>query len=411
MHSPSNTVTSNSVSISVPPPISKPRRAGRVLLVALGLLLLVGTLGFIKFSQISTLMKMGKEMQKSGPPPESVSSAVSQTQNWQAQTSAVGTIAPVKGVALSNDSPGIVTKIDFESGDLVKQGQTLVELDTSVERAQLASAIVRHDLAVVTVNRSRALIKDSVISQSQVDQDESAVKSAATDADSLQAQINRKIVRAPFSGRLGIRAVNVGQYLNPGTELTVLQAVGAVFVDFSLPQQQLATMHNGMPVLVTIQDSNAPALNGIIAAVDPTIDSTTRMIKLRATVPNPDEKLRPGMFAQVAVLLPDQGSVVTVPLTAVVHASFGDSVFVVEDKKADAPGAKTTPDGKPIKNARQQFVRIGEARGDFVSIVDGVKAGQEVVSAGAFKLRNNSPILVDNSVQTTPQLDPSPENH
>ncbi len=158
----------------------------------LGLLVLVGGLGFTKFSQIAMLMKMGKAYEKSGPPPESVSSAVSQTQDWQAQTSAVGTIAPVKGVALSNDSPGIVTKIAFESGDLVKQGQVLVELDTSVERAQLASAIVRHDLAIVTVNRSRALIKENVISQSQVDADESAVKSAATDADSLQAQINRK---------------------------------------------------------------------------------------------------------------------------------------------------------------------------------------------------------------------------
>jgi membrane fusion protein (multidrug efflux system) len=404
-------VTSNSVSISVPPPVSKPRRVGRVLLVILGLLVLVGGLGFTKFSQIAMLMKMGKAYEKSGPPPESVSSAVSQTQDWQAQTTAVGTIAPVKGVALSNDSPGIVTKITFESGDLVKQGQVLVELDTSVERAQLASAIVRHDLAIVTVNRSRALIKENVISQSQVDADESAVKSAATDADSLQAQINRKIVRAPFSGRLGIRAVNVGQYLNPGTQLTVLQAVGAVFVDFSLPQQALSTMQNGMPVRVTIQDSHQPPLDGTIAAVDPTIDSTTRMIKLRATVPNPDEKLRPGMFAQVAVLMPDAGSVVTVPVTAVVHAAFGDSVFVVEDKKPDAPGSKTTPDGKIIKNARQQFVRIGEARGDFVSILDGIKTGQEVVSAGAFKLRNNSPILVNNSVQTSPELDPRPENH
>ena len=410
MHSPSNTVTtSNSISVSVP--VSKPRRAGRVLLVVLGLLLLVGALGFIKFSQISSLMAMGKQFEKSGPPPESVSSAVSTMQNWQGQMTAVGTVAPVKGVALSNDSPGIVSKIDFESGALVKQGQILVELDTSVERAQLASALVRHDLAQVNVNRSHALIKESVISQSQVDTDEAQVKSAATDAQSLQAQINRKIVRAPFAGRLGIRAVNVGQYLNPGTTLTVLQAVGAVFVDFSLPQQQLKTISNGMPVKVTIEGSNEPAVDGTIAAVDPTIDSTTRMIKLRATVPNPAEKLRPGMFADVAVILPDAGAVVTVPATAIVHASFGDSVFVIEDKKPDSPGAKVTPDGKPIKNARQQFVRLGESRGDFVAIVDGIQAGQEVVTAGAFKLRNNSPVLVNNSVQTTPQLSPKPENH
>ncbi len=392
-------------------PVPRQRKPLRVLTVVVGLLLVVGTLGFIKFSQISMLMNMGKQMQKAGPPPEAVSSTVAALQAWQAQVTAVGTIAPVKGVALSNDSPGIVSKIDFESGDLVKQGQVLVELDTSVERAQLASAQVQHDLAVVNVNRSRALIKEQVTTQAQVDTDESTVKSSATAADTIQAQIARKIVRAPFSGRLGIRAVNVGQYLNPGTQLTVLQAVGAVFVDFSLPQQQLDTLANGMKVLVKIEGSSDPAVEGTIAAVDPTIDSTTRMIKLRAAVPNPDEKLRPGMFANVAVVLPDQGQVVTVPLTAVIHASFGDSVFVVEDRPADAPGGKTNAAGKPIKNARQQFVRVGESRGDFASILDGIKAGQEVVSAGGFKLRNNSPVVVDNTVQNPAQLNPTPENH
>ncbi len=389
----------------------KPRRALRILTVIVGLLLLVGTLGFIKFSQISSLMNMGKEMAKAGPPPEAVSSAVASAQSWQSRMTAVGTVAPVQGVALSNDSPGVVSKIDFESGDLVKQGQVLVELDTSVERAQLASAVVRHDLAMVNVNRSRALVKEQVSSQSQLDADESSVKSSAVDAQTIQAQIARKIVRAPFAGRLGIRAVNVGQYLAPGTTLTVLQAVGAVFVDFSLPQQQLTTLGNGMPVKVSIEGSSDPAVDGTIAAVDPTIDSTTRMIKLRAAVPNSGGKLRPGMFADVAVILPDQGTVVTVPLTAVVHASFGDSVFVVEDKKADAPGSKTAPNGKPIKNARQQFVRLGETRGDYASILDGIKAGEEVVSAGAFKLRNNSPIVVDNTLQATPELNPKPENH
>lgn len=389
----------------------KPRKALKIIVVIVGLLALVGTLGFIKFSQIASLMAMGKAYEKSGPPPESVGSGVSKKQTWQGQLTAVGTIAPVKGVALSNDSPGLVSKISFESGDLVKQGQILLELDTSVERAQLASANVHHDLAVVNVNRSRALIKDQVTTQAQVDTDEATAKSSATDAQTIQAQIARKIVRAPFSGRLGIRAVNVGQYLNPGTTLTVLQAVGAVYVDFSLPQQQLDTVSVGMPVKVSIEGSSDAALDGVIAAVDPTVDSTTRMIKLRATVPNSEEKLRPGMFANVGVVLPDLGQVVTVPLTAVVHASFGDSVFVVEDKKPDAPGSRTSPSGQVIKNARQQFVRLGQSRGDFVAILDGVSEGQELVTAGAFKLRNNSPIVVDNSVKTDPQLNPKPENH
>ncbi|MET0794709.1 MAG: efflux RND transporter periplasmic adaptor subunit [Polyangiaceae bacterium] len=389
----------------------KPRKALKILFVILGLLALVGTLGFIKFSQISSLLAMGKAYEEAGPPPESVGSGKAKMDSWQSQISAVGTIAPVKGVALSNDSPGVVSKINFESGAMVRQGQVLVELDTSVERAQLASAVVHHDLAVVNVNRSRALIKEQVTSQAQVDTDEANAKSAATDAQTIQAQIARKIVRAPFSGRLGIRAVNVGQYLNPGTTLTVLQAVGAVYVDFSMPQQQLDTVIVGAPVKVSIEGSKDPTLDGTIAAVDPTIDSNTRMIKVRATVPNAEEKLHPGMFANVAVVLPDQGAVVTIPQTAVVHASFGDSVFVVEPKKADAKGARTSPSGKPILNARQQFVRLGQTRGDFVAVLDGVKDGQELVTAGAFKLRNNSPIVVDNTVSTDPQLNPKPENH
>jgi membrane fusion protein (multidrug efflux system) len=389
----------------------KPRKALKILFVILGLLTLVGTLGFIKFSQISSLMAMGKAYEKSGPPPESVGTGISKKQNWQGELTAVGTIAPVKGVAVSNDSPGVVSKIHFESGALVKQGQVLLELDTSVERAQLASTSVRRELAATNVKRSRALMKDQLTTQIQLDADEAQVKSSDTEAQTIQAQIARKIVRAPFAGRLGIRAVNVGQYLNPGTTLTVLQAVGAVYVDFSLPQQQLGTIVVGMPVKIQIEGTSGPAQDGTIAAVDPTIDSATRMLKLRASVPNAADKLSPGMFARVAVELPDQGEVVTIPLTAVVHASFGDSVFVVEDKKPDAPGARTSPSGKPIKNARQQFVRLGQARGDYVAVLDGVTDGQELVTAGAFKLRNNSPIVVDNSVKTDPQLNPKPENH
>ena len=403
-------MTTQATSVTPQAP-SKARRGLNVLFVILALLALVGTLGFIKFSQISSLMAMGKAYEKSGPPPETVASGVSKKQSWGAQLSAVGTIAPVKGVALSNDAAGLVSKIRFESGQLVKEGQVLVELDTSVERAQLASAVVRHDLALVNVNRSRALIKEQVTSQAQVDTDEAQAKSSATDAQTIQAQIARKIVRAPFSGRLGIRAVNVGQYLNPGTTLTVLQAIGAVYVDFSLPQQQLGSITVGMPVKVSIEGSPDAALDGTIAAIDPTVDSATRMIKLRASVPNQDDKLSPGMFVNVAVVLPDQGQVVTIPLTAVVHASFGDSVFVIEDKKPDAPGSRTSQSGQVIKNARQQFVRLGQARGDFVAVLDGVTEGQELVTAGAFKLRNNSPIVVDNAVKTDPQLNPKPENH
>jgi len=382
----------------------------RYLLPLLGLVALIAVLVAIKFTQISSLMNMGKEMAKAGPPPETVGTATAQTQTWEGTLSAVGSITAAKGVVLSNDAPGVVSHIDFESGAVVRQGQTLVDLDTSVERAQLASSRAKMDLATLTVTRSRALVKSNTISQSQADNDESLLKTTTTDANALSAQIDRKIVRAPFSGRLGIREINLGQYLNSGTRITVLEAIDTVYVDFTLPQQRLAEIKIGMPIRVTIEGADVAARDGTIAAVDPTIDTTTRTVRVRAAVPNKEETLRPGMFANVSVVLPDQGSLVAVPSTSLVHASYGDSVFVVEDKK-DASGAGGAPPGdKPAKVARQQFVRVGASRGDFVAIVDGISAGQDIVSAGAFKLRNGSAVTVNNEIKVDPQLSPHPDN-
>lgn len=389
----------------------KPRRALRYILTAVGLLALIGLLGLVKFSQISSLIAMGKQFEKSGPPPEAVGSSVAKAEVWEGTLSAVGTIASVKGVSLSNDAAGIVTRISFDSGSIVKQGQVLVELDSSVERAQLSSARSRRDIAQITAERSRTLLASNVIAQAQVDADEATLRTANTELDAIQAQIARKVVRAPFAGRLGIRNVNLGQYLSPGTQLTTLEQLGAVYVDFTLPQQWLGKISVGMPVRVTIEGTNQPAVDGQIAAVDPTVDNATRNLKLRASVVNDDDKLRAGMFAKVSVILPERASQVIVPTTAVVHASYGDSVFVVEDKKPDAPGMRQTPDGKPVRVARQQFVRLGQSRGDFVAIVDGVSAGQELVSAGAFKLRNGAPVQVDNRIKADAQLNPRPENH
>jgi membrane fusion protein (multidrug efflux system) len=382
----------------------------RYVLPIVGLVALIAVLVGVKFAQISTLIGMGKAMQKAGPPPEVVSTAVSQQKPWEANLSAVGSITAAKGVSVSNDAPGVVSRIRFESGASVTEGQILVELDTSVERAQLASARARMDLASITAGRSRSLVKSDAIPKSQLDTDEAQLKTATTDLGALQAQIDRKVVRAPFAGRLGIRAVNVGQYLNAGTTVTVLEAIDSVYVDFELPQQRLADVKVGMPVRVTIESADGPVQDGVIAAVDPEIDSTTRTIKLRATVPNKQERLRPGMFANVLVVLPKLDDRIIVPATALVHASYGDSVFVVESKKDDAGSVINGADGKPAKLARQQFVRVGEARGDYVAILDGVSPGEELVSAGAFKLRNGSGIVVNNDIKATPQLSPHPEN-
>jgi membrane fusion protein, multidrug efflux system len=269
---------------------------------------------------------------------------------------------------------------------------------------------VQNDLALQNVQRTRALAQTNTVSQAKVDADESQLKAAESQISGLQAQINRKVVRAAFSGRLGIREVNLGQYLSPGTTLTTLEALDSVFVDFQLPQQMLSSVTPGLAVRISIEGTTGTQAEGTVAAVDPSIDEATRTIRVRARVPNAEQKLRPGMFADVALLLPKRENIVALPLTAVVHAPYGDSVFVVEPPKPDKNGKLPGPPGVPVKVARQQFVKLGEARGDFVAVLDGVKSGQEVVTAGAFKLRNNATIVINNNVGQKPQVAPRPEN-
>lgn len=371
-------------------------------LVAAGLLvvLIVGLVG-IKFKQISTLIGFGASAEKAGPPPEAVGTAVAGSASWQGELSAVGSVAPARGVTISNEIPGVVKAIRFESGAVVKAGQVLVELDSSVEAAQLASTQARLELASSTGARTKRLQAGGAATQVQLEVDEAQVSTLTADVAALRAQIQRKTIRAPFAGRLGIRSVNLGQYLNPGTPLTVLESLGSVFVDFTLPQQLLGQALVGTLVRVELagEKESAP-LMGKIAAIDPTIDSDTRTIKLRATTDDKTERLRPGMFVNVAVVLPQGAPVVTVPATAVVHAPYGNSVYVVE----------AGPNGASTKFARQQFVKVGVSRGDFVAIDEGIKGGQEVVAVGAFKLRNNASIVVNNSVKLEPALSPRPEN-
>ena len=371
----------------------------RYLVVILGLLAVVGGLAAVKYEQISSLISAAHAAEKAGPPPEAVGSFVSTQDTWQESLEAVGSIAPARGVTLGNDAPGMVSAIHFESGDVVRQGQVLLELDSNVERSQLASVQARSELAQLNAGRTRALVASHSIARSQQDSDDSAVKTSRSDLDLLQAQIARKVVRAPFSGRLGIRQVNLGQYLNPGTAIATLEATETVFVDFTLPQQRLKEISLGMPVRIKIEGEADGAAEGTISAVDPSIDAVTRSIKLRASVPNADGKVLPGMFAKVSVLLPRTHEVVILPVSALVHASYGDSVFIVENRK-DGLG----------KAARQQFVKVGETRGDFVAVSQGLTAGQEVVTAGAFKLHNGAPVAVDNGVQSRAELSPHPEN-
>jgi membrane fusion protein, multidrug efflux system len=373
-------------------------------LVAIGLVLaLTASLVFVKFKQISSLINMGKEMEKAGPPPEVVSSILAKDESWEGSLTSVGTVTAAKGVAVSTEIPGVVAAIRFTSGALVKQGEVLVELDSRVERAQLASLQARRDLAALTAERSRALVASKTIAEAQLDSDEAQLKSSKADLGALQAVIERKVIRAPFAGRLGIRAVNVGQFLGPGTVVTSLETTDALYVDFSIPQQRASDVKVGTKVVVSVagaQNIKASAVEGQVAAIEPNVDAVTRTMKMRVSVPNKDDKLRAGMFATVVIEIPNHGgATVIVPATAVVHASYGDSVFVVETKE-----------GTKSQIARQQFVRVGESRGDFVALLDGIKGGQEVVVAGAFKLHNGAGVTINNDIKADPQQVPHVEN-
>lgn len=371
--------------------------------LALVLLAVVGALALLKGAQIFTVVKGGKRMQAAGPAPETVSTFVATIQTWNETLEAVGSVATGRGVNISNDAPGIVSRIAFESGATVRAGQVLVELDSRVERAQLASVRARKKLAEVNAKRSRALFASGSIAPAQEDTDESELAGAAADETAILAQIDRKIIRAPFAGKLGIRLVNVGQYLAPGTPVTVLESDESDYVDFTLPQQDIGRVAVGMPVELAIESSDAGAGGvrgeGKIYAVEPAVDPTTRSIKLRATVPQEETSFRPGMFVRASVLLPKTATVVAVPATAIVHAPYGDSAFVVEAEKNEKGG-------QPVKVVRQTFVKLGPSRGDFVAVTIGLSPGEEVVTGGAFKLRNRARIVVNNEVDVHPELSP-----
>lgn len=396
-----------------------PHRSGRrrrvlhYLVAIVGVLLVVVALAGIKFLQISHLMAFGAQMEQAGPPPEAVGVAVAQEQTWERTLQAVGTVSSPQTVEIRNEVAGTVKRIAFNSGAEVKAGALLVELDADMERSQLKAARARRDLAKVTLERSRRLMSAGAISRAALDQATSEFTAAQGEVSSLEAQVDKKTIRAPFAGRLGIREVSVGQVLNVGTRITVLDAVGGGFVDFSLPQEDAAKVAPGTPVRVTLRAAPERTLAGEVVATAPTVNPTTRNLGLRARVEglsNTRSALKPGTFVEVTLVMPQKLTAVVIPATAVVHAPYGDSVFVIEEKKPGTPGLDRTPDGRQVFIARQQFVRLGPPRGDFVAVLQGLKAGVRVVSAGAFKLRNNAPVVIDESPQPKPKLHPTPEN-
>jgi len=361
-------------------------------------LVVVGALGFVKFRQIQAGIAAGKSFTM---PPEAVTTVVCQPAQWESTIQAVGNVAPVQGVTLSADQPGVVAKVNFQSGSRVAAGQVLVQLDTRQERAQLAAATARRDLAKSTLDRSKKLVDDGAISQAEFDQANAQFKDTEAAVGVIQASIDRKTIRAPFAGTAGIRRVNVGQYLNSGDPVVPLQALDRMYVDFTVPQDQVTSVRPGASVQVA--DSGSVALaTGKITAVNPVADEATRNVQVQATFSNAHGKLRPGMYVTVLIMTGRAHPVFAVPASAINYAPYGNSVFIVEQVKG--------PDGKPYKGVRQQFVQLGEGRGDQVAVLSGIKPGEEVVTSGVFKLRTGAAVVVNNTVMPSNNAAPKPED-
>lgn len=373
----------------------------RIALVVFGILLLVGGLAGIKALQIGKMIDQGKQYV---PPPETVTTYQVQPQQWEAQLNAVGSLSAVQGVSVSAEAPGKVVAIAFRSGSSVRAGDLLLRQDISVEEAQMPGAEAAAVLARANLDRARGLLAEKAVSQSEYDTALADHSLAMARVGQLKAAIAKKTVRAPFSGKLGIRLVNLGQMLKEGEAIVSLQTLDPIFADFALPQQSLSKLQAGDPVRVTTDAYPETLFTGKVSAVNAEVDQATRNIRLQATVANPKELLRPGMFARIEVGLPGRNDVLAVPATAVLYAPYGDSVFLVEEHKDE----KTGQSGKVL---RQQFVRLGEKRGDFVAISSGLKGSETVVSTGVFKLRNGQAVVIDNKLAPAFSLEPKPENN
>jgi len=371
----------------------------RMIIMLAATMSIVAALGFVKFKQVQTAIAEGQAFQ---PPPEAVTTIVARQEDWPSTLSAIGTVAAVRGVTVSADLPGVVERIAFESGQAVRQGDVLAILDTRQERAQLAAADAQHDLARLNYDRMNGLLAERVISRAEFDRATADQRQAEGRTGEIRTAIERKTIRAPFTGILGLRQVNLGQYLSAGDALVSLEALDPIYVNFGVPQQSAGEMRAGRAVRVTTDDSAGTEFNGRITALDSVVDSSTRNVQVQATVANRDRRLRPGMFVQTDVAIGASQSVVSLPASAINYAPYGNSVFVVSEIKGE--------DGRVYKGVKQQFVKLAGARGDQVAVVSGVKPGDEVVTSGVFKLRNGAAVQINNTVKPSNNPKPKPEN-
>ena len=373
--------------------------AKRMFLMLVVAAAVIGSLGYFKLRQVQAAVKSHTFT----PPPEAITTIVAKQETWPATLNVVGTMAAIHGVTVSADLPGTVDEIKFESGKWVQQGDVLVDLDTRQERAQLAAMDAQHELAKLNYARQEQLVKEGVISRQDYDKAIADQKQTLANSAEIQATIDRKTIRAPFSGVLGIRQVNLGQYLAAGNPIVSLQSLDPIYVNFNVPQQNLGTMTIGHSVTITTDQLSGARFTGHISAIDSVIDQSTRNVQVQATLTNPQGKLRPGMFVEVEATVGASRTVFPLPASAINYAPFGDSVFIVSDLNS--------PTGQSYRGVRQQFVKVEGARGDQVGVVSGLKAGDEVVTSGVFKLRNGAAVAVNNKIQPGNNPAPKPEDN
>jgi membrane fusion protein (multidrug efflux system) len=366
---------------------AKPRRKGIVIAIALLVTICVFAFG-IKALQIGKMMSTPQTM-----PPTTVSSVSVKEEDWAPRLTAVGSVSAVQGAVVSAELAGVVSEINFENGGEAKKGEVLMKLDASQEEALLRSAEAEAQLAQTDLERSRDLAMKKVVSSAELDSAQSKFRRLNAVVDQVRSSIAKKTLIAPFDGQLGIRQVNVGQMINAGQQVVPLTSLDPVFADFALPQQYLGQLTPGLEVHVTTDAIPGRVFNGKLTAINSMVDSSTRNITLQATLDNSDHALRPGMFAKAEVMLPEKHKALVVPGSAISYAPFGDSVFVIEKKKDEKTGKES---------------QVGEGRGDFVAITQGLKAGETIVSTGVFKLRNGMTVTINNDLAPNPQVNPHP---
>lgn len=373
--------------------------------VVLCLLAIAGPLFLAKKSQFKAMASAPMMM-----PPTTVTAAPATPQKWESLLNATGSLMPVQGVTVSAEMPGKIVKISFEPGATVQANDLLVQLDTSTEEAQLRAAEASAALAKANLERARDLRQNNTNSPAELDAADAQAKQAQAQVENIRTLIVKKTIRAPFAGRLGLRMVNLGQNLREGDPITMLQTLNPIFVNFSLPQHRLPNLTPGTKVRVVTDAAPGETFEGEITALHSEVDPLTRNLRAQATIQNRGEKLRAGMFATVEVVLPQQLDVVAIPVTAVSYAPYGDTVFVIDEKKDEKGNVQKDEKGNPQLVLRQQVVRLGAARGDFVAVTEGLKPGQQVVTSGVFKLHSGMSVVIDNKLAPPVELKPKPKN-